>query len=126
MNILGGGGLVAKSFLTLFNLMNCSPPGFSVYRILQARILKWVAIPSSREIFLTEESNLSLSCLPASEGRFFTTSATWEAQGPLILTKSYVREAFLFPASVPLLTPPPSLLSNWPYYWLGRLFIPLN
>ena len=29
--------------------MDCSPPGSSVYGILQARILGWVAIPSSRE-----------------------------------------------------------------------------
>jgi len=28
--------------------MDCSPPGFSVYGILQARILEWVAVPSSR------------------------------------------------------------------------------
>ena len=28
--------------------MNCSPPGSTVYRISQARILKWVAIPFSR------------------------------------------------------------------------------
>ena len=28
--------------------MNCSPPGSSVHGILQARILKWVALPSSR------------------------------------------------------------------------------
>ena len=27
--------------------INCSPPGFSVHRILQARILEWVAMPSS-------------------------------------------------------------------------------
>ena len=87
--------------------MDHHPPDSSVYRILQARILKWVAIPSSREIFLTEESNLSLLCLPALEGRFFTTSATWEAQGPLILTKNYIREAFLFPASVPPSHPSP-------------------
>jgi len=25
--------------------MNCSPPGFSVYEIFQARILEWVAFP---------------------------------------------------------------------------------
>ena len=25
--------------------MDCSPPGHSVYRILQARTLEWVAIP---------------------------------------------------------------------------------
>ena len=29
--------------------MDCSPPGSSVRGILQARILKWVAMPSSRE-----------------------------------------------------------------------------
>ena len=28
--------------------MNCSPPGSSVHGILQARILEWVAMPSSR------------------------------------------------------------------------------
>ena len=34
---------------TLCDPMDSSPPGSSVYRILQARILKWVAVPSSRE-----------------------------------------------------------------------------
>ena len=28
--------------------MDCSPPGFTVYGILQARIMEWVAMPSSR------------------------------------------------------------------------------
>ena len=34
---------------TLCSPMDCSPPGSSVHGILLARILKWVAIPSSRE-----------------------------------------------------------------------------
>ena len=34
--------------LTLWNPMDCSPPGFSVHEILQARILEWIAIPLSR------------------------------------------------------------------------------
>ena len=38
----------AQSCLTLCNPMDCSLPGFSVHRILQARILEWVAMPSSR------------------------------------------------------------------------------
>ena len=41
----------AKSFQlcpTLCDPMDCSLPGFSVNGILQARILEWVAIPSSR------------------------------------------------------------------------------
>ena len=40
--------LVALSCLTFCNFMDCSPPGFSVHGILQARIQKWVAIPFSR------------------------------------------------------------------------------
>ena len=33
--------------LTLCDPMDCSPPGSSVHGILQARILEWVAMPSS-------------------------------------------------------------------------------
>ena len=39
---------VAQSCLTLHDAMDCNPPGSSVYGILQARILEWVAMPSSR------------------------------------------------------------------------------
>ena len=37
-----------QSYLTLCNPMDCSPPCSSVHGILQARILEWVAVPSSR------------------------------------------------------------------------------
>ena len=37
-----------QSCLTLCNPMDCSPPGPPVRGILQARILHWVAMPSSR------------------------------------------------------------------------------
>ena len=40
--------LVTPSCPTLCSPMDCSPPGSSVSGILQARILKWVAIPFSR------------------------------------------------------------------------------
>ena len=30
--------------------MDCSPPGSSVYEILQARILEWVSIPSAGDL----------------------------------------------------------------------------
>ena len=40
--------LVAQSCLTLWDPMDCSPPGSSVHGILQARILEWVAMLSSR------------------------------------------------------------------------------
>ena len=39
--------LVAKSYLTLFDPMDCSPPGSSVHGIFQARILEWIAISFS-------------------------------------------------------------------------------
>ena len=40
--------LVIQSCLTLCDPTDCSPPGSSVHGILKARILEWVAIPSSR------------------------------------------------------------------------------
>ena len=40
--------LSLQSCLTLSDPMDCSQPGSSVHGILQARILEWVAMPSSR------------------------------------------------------------------------------
>ena len=40
--------LAAKSCLTLCDSMAYSLPGSSVHGIFQARILEWVAMPSSR------------------------------------------------------------------------------
>ena len=37
-----------QSCPTLCNPMDCSPPGSSVHGILQARVLEWAAVPSSR------------------------------------------------------------------------------
>ena len=37
--------LVTQSCLTLWDPLDCSPPGSSVHGILQARILEWVAVP---------------------------------------------------------------------------------
>ena len=37
-----------RSCTTLCNPVDCSPPGSSVCGVLQARILEWVAMPSSR------------------------------------------------------------------------------
>ena len=73
----------------LCDSMACSPPGSSVHGILQARILEWVAVPSSRGIFLTQGLNLCLLHLPALAGRFFTTSATWEAHSFIYSVKTW-------------------------------------
>ena len=40
--------LVAQLCPTLCDPMDCSPPGSSVYGILQAGMLEWVDIPFSR------------------------------------------------------------------------------
>ena len=52
--------LVAQSSLTLRDTMDCSPPSSSVRGILQARILEWVAMPSSRGSSQPRELNPSL------------------------------------------------------------------
>ena len=46
--------------LTLCDTMDWRPQGSSVHGILQAIILKWVAIPFSRGILPTQESNSGL------------------------------------------------------------------
>ena len=67
---------VAQSRPTLCDPMDCSPPGSSVHGILQARILEWVAIPSSGD--LPDPGIKPRSpALSALEGGFFTTSAPW-------------------------------------------------
>jgi len=66
---------VTQSCLTLCDPMGCSLPGSSVHGILQARILEWVAMPSSRGIFPTQGSN-PVSC---TAGGFFTIWATRDA-----------------------------------------------
>ena len=52
------------------------PMDYTVYGILQARILEWVAFPFSRG-FSQPRDRTPVS--PASAGGLFTTGATWEA-----------------------------------------------
>ena len=67
--------LVAQSCPTLCDPMDCSPPGSSVHGILQARILEWVAMPSSRGSSQARDRT-RVSCLA---GRFLTIWATRDA-----------------------------------------------
>ena len=39
--------LVTQLCLTVYNSMDCSPPGYSVHGVLQTIILEWVSMPSS-------------------------------------------------------------------------------
>ena len=57
------------------------PYGSSVHGILQARILAWVAMPSSRDLPHPGIKPTSFMS-PTLAGRFFTISVTWEAQYP--------------------------------------------
>ena len=66
---------VAQSCLTLCNPLDCSPPGSSVHGMLQARILEWVAMPSSRGSSQPRDWT-QVSCIA---GRFFTIWMTREA-----------------------------------------------
>ena len=61
--------LVAPSYSTLCDLMDCSPSGSSLHGILQARILEWEAIPFSRRSSIPEIEHrfptLQAACLPS-------------------------------------------------------------
>ena len=52
-----------QSCPTFCDTMDCSLPASSVHGTLQARILKWVAMPFSKKIFLTPGLNLCLLSL---------------------------------------------------------------
>ena len=67
--------LVAQSYRTLYNLMDCSPPGSSVLGMSQTRTLEWVAMPSSRGSSQPRDRT-QVSHI---EGGFFTVWATREA-----------------------------------------------
>ena len=62
---------------TLCEPVDCSLPGSSIHGILQARILEWVAMPSSRDLPDLGIEPTSLTT-PALAGRFFTIRVTWE------------------------------------------------
>ena len=68
--------LVAQSCPALWDPMDCSPPGSSVHRVLQARILERVVTPVSRGSSRPRDQS-QVSC---TAGRFFTIWATREAK----------------------------------------------
>ena len=83
----------AQSCPTLWDPMDCSLLGSSVHEILQARILEWVAISSSRE-GLPDPGNEPAS--PALGSKFFTTELTKKLK-ILLKKKNYliVRGSYL-------------------------------
>ena len=75
-----------QSCVTLCGPMDCSPPGFSVHGILQARVLEWVAMPSSRGSSQLRDL-AQVSCIA---GGFFTT----EPPGKPLLSLSVSLSSF--------------------------------
>ena len=63
------------SHIRLCDSMDCSPPGFSIHGVFQARVLEWVAISFSRES-APPRDQIQVSCIA---GRCFTLWATREA-----------------------------------------------
>ena len=57
--------------MTLCEPMDSSPMGSSVHGIFPARILEWVAMPSSRGPFPIK-GRISVSCFSCIAGSFFT------------------------------------------------------
>ena len=65
--------MCAQSCQTLCDPMDCSPPDSSLQRILEERILKWVAIFFSKDLSHPGIEPVYLLS-PALAGRFFSTS----------------------------------------------------
>ena len=70
--------MCAQSCLTLCDPMDCSPPGYSVHGILQAKNTGAGCHVLLQEIFLTQELNLSLcvSCVAADSSPTCPVSGT--------------------------------------------------
>ena len=71
-----------QSCPTLCDPMARSPPGSSVHRILEARILERAAMPSSRR-YSWPRDQAHVSCVSCTVGRFLTTEALVKPQGCL-------------------------------------------
>ena len=69
--------LSLQSCLTVHDSMDCSPPDSPVHGILQARILEWVAMPSSRGSSLPRDQTC-FSYVSYTGRHIFATSATWD------------------------------------------------
>ena len=61
--------MCAPSCLTLWDSIDCSPPGSSLHGVFQATILEWVAISFSKR----SSSLRDQICVSCVAGRFFTT-----------------------------------------------------
>ena len=84
-------------YLTLCNPMDCSPPGSSVHRIIQERILEWVPISSSSGGSSWPRDRTHVSCDSCLGLEILYHLATW-AKSPA-KTSQLVFESFYTTAS---------------------------
>ena len=95
--------------------MNLSPPGSSVHGIFQARVLEWVAMPSSRRSSQPRDRT-QVSCVFCIAGRFFTTWANREVHPvSLVPSKSHSSPGFLCLSWCGYIPPPPAVLQKTVY-----------
>ena len=105
--------LVSQLCLPVCDPMDCSLPGSSVHGILQAGILKWVAVPFSRGPSWPRDRT-QLSCIA---GRFFTIWATREAPVLHMLLSHFSRVRLCATPETAAHQAPPSLGFSRQEYW---------
>ena len=91
--------LISQSCPTFCDPMDCTLPGSSVHRILQARILEWVDIPFSRGSSWPRD----WTWVSYIAGRFFTVWTIREAHGEKMKKKKnseHIRRCLLFDLTV--------------------------
>ena len=95
--------------LTLYDPINCSPPGFSVHGIFQGRILEWVAISSSRGSSWPRDWNLRILHLL----HWQVDSLTIEPPGkPRVMTSKFLTHSSIFDSSTSIRKPSPPVISG--------------
>ena len=85
-----------QSCPTLCYAADCSLPGSSVHRILQARILEWVAILFSRGSSWPRDQT-HVSCISCLSDVFFTIRATREAEWDRMDIHICIAKSLCFP-----------------------------
>ena len=83
-----------QSCLTLCDPMDCSLPGSSARGILQARILEWVAMPSSRASSWPR-GHICVSRISCIGRQVFTAGITWEPPILLVATLNISHSTWL-------------------------------
>ena len=127
---------VTQSCPTLFDPMDCNPPGSSIHGILQARILKCVAMPSYRGSS-PPRVGTHISCISCIADRFFyplfssgsvqslsrvwlfTTPWTAARQASLSITNS---QSLLKLMSIKSVMPSNHLILCWPLLLMPSIF----